>query len=326
MTIIFISSSIKINNSYVLFRHDNYNDKPDSNRKSKKQHIRSSSCDIRIIRSNSQEYEYEPKTKKHFQNNFRNNSKDIEQQQDFRQKLTNTRNISKDDHTLNIKYILNNTGLMSSQRNNNAGDTIIINRNKKHSRNHSYDQIYMPNNIKIDQELHNKFNKNLSRKNSRCYDINMLMKNSNTKEFIENKFLFRKSSKDVVDNMAGPTSSTSSILESSKYHQHSRNNSRDLALNKVLDIVDDTANNTNNNSVLRHRRTSSKDLNKIGIGTTSSSSLSSDCLGKTTARKLSHHRIDIDQDDDQESALLRQCIHDDDHFNLNNSDLSSLPK
>lgn len=148
-----------------------------------KQHYRSSSCDVKITRSGSRgEYDRKPQTVGH----SRTNSRDL-CAQDFRQKLTHSRNNSNDHQNSNIKFILNYL---------NTPKVIVpTSSSKRHSRNHSYDQIYMPNNIKIDLEFQKKFKKNLEKP--------------------------KLSSKDDVS--AGvPT-----------VRQHSRNNSKDLNLMNI---------------------------------------------------------------------------------------------
>lgn len=242
--------------------------------------------------------------KKHSVSHRRNNSKDYDDN-DFRQKLTHSRNASSGgSNSAVIKYILNNTG---GGGGGSYGRTAAS--AKKHSRNHSYDQIYMPNNIKIDQELHNKFNKNLSRKNSRGYDVNMLKTTAAKDMYLDSKFLFRKSSKDGTMDTA-----TNLPIIDGKYH-HSRTNSKDLsvALAKTIELVEDTA-----NSVLRHRRTSSKDL----AAQKAAGSLIPTPMDKGV-RKQSQHKIDIESE--QESALLRPMSGDEDGFGITvtGEDLSS---
>lgn len=256
-------------------RYDNsITDKQPDFKKSKK-HYRSSSCDVKIVRSNSREYDHDYKLKKHMINNSahsRNNSRDLNEP-DFRQKLTHSRTNSKDDHhNSNIKYILN---YLNASNPRTAALSSASTASKKHSRNHSYDQIYMPNNIKIDQELNKKFNKNLSRKNSKDYDVNMLKNYSSAakSEYLDSKFLSRKNSKDfngsVDESAAGASggtgqtiSGTTNIMHDTK-HQHSRTNSKDFLNKTTVTLIEDP-----NGSVLRHRRTSSKDLNRIGCMST----------------------------------------------------------
>ncbi|KAG4071905.1 hypothetical protein HA402_006066 [Bradysia odoriphaga] len=253
-------------------RYDNYADKSDQHRKVyKKQHIRSNSFpaqSLEIVRSSSREYDNEGKSKRSAHHS-RNNSRDMEIE--FRQKLTHTRNNSKDDHNSNIKFILNYLNT-TGKAPHDASKT-----SKKHSRNHSYDQIYMPNNIKIDQELHNKFNKNLSRKNSREPDINII-KNINARDPIDPKFVKRNNSK------------TGLAEDDTKFTQHPSTNSKDLNLKVLIDEP-------SGSSVLRHRRTSSRDLSRIA----SSSSDSTKHI-----RNSSQHKIQIDNEVDSAQSLLRR--------------------
>lgn len=242
---------------------------------------------MEIVRSNSREYDNENKTRRHAHHS-RNNSRDMEIE--FRQKLTHSRNNSKDDHNSNIKFILNylNTTATTTSKPNEVSKT-----SKKHSRNHSYDQIYMPNNIKIDQELHNKFNKNLSRKNSRDPDINII-KNINARDQTDHKLIKRHNSKTMLSD------------EDTKL-QHP--NSKDMNLKVLMDEQ------PSNSSVLRHRRTSSKDLSRIGAPSSDSS--------KHT-RNSSQHKIQIEQELESAQFLLRRGSLDADGSYLNVIDDNEL--
>lgn len=228
--------------------------------KKSKRHYRSSSCDVKIIRSNSRDYDAEGRLKKHIvvassnNSHTRNNSRDLNEP-DFRTKLTHTRNNSKDT---NIKFILNYLNATNPR----------ASASRKHSRNHSYDQIYMPSNIKIDQELHKKFSKGRKNSSTHDYDLNILQQpnaavtavqlNSAKVEYIDGKFgdVSRKNSKDCLD--ASEVDSIGLVIDS--IYNHSRSNSKDLNYLKTIAMVEDTT--TAGNSVLRHRRTSSKDLNR----------------------------------------------------------------
>lgn len=223
-----------------------------------------------IVRSNSREYEHDHKSKPSAHHS-RNNSRDMEIE--FRQKLTHTRNNSKDDHNSNIKFILNY--LNTTGKPNEVSKT-----SKKHSRNHSYDQIYMSNNIKIDQELHNKFTKNLSRKNSRDPDIN------------------------IIKNIKKNNSKTVLCDDDFKYPGK---NPKDLNLKVVTD--------ESNSSVLRHRRTNSRDLSRIA----STSSDSSKHM-----RNSSQHKIQIEQELESAQCLLRRGSLDGDCSYLNAIDDNEL--
>lgn len=236
-------------------RYDNCGDKQDQMKH--RRHMRSNSCDVKIGRSNSREYgdnnDYRlrrqaPSKKSH----SRSNSRDVDM--DFRQKLTHSRTHSS-DHA-NIKYILNylkpdHSKLLTAYvSTSSAGaDSGSSHSRKKHSRNHSYDQIYnMPNNIKLDHELNSKFNKNrvkasgASGSSAIDHDVNVLKSH---KDFGDDKFGSAK-----VD---APT-----VLVKLS---HSRNNSKDLnSKGPLATIIDDSG---SADSILRHRRTNSKDSNRL---------------------------------------------------------------
>lgn len=261
-------------------RYDNINATVDDSHKlpvikSRKNHKRSSSCDVKITRSNSRDYDGgDFRLRKHFPsaavaaataNNTapahysRTGSRDPMNDggDSFRAKLTHQRTASRDSgsSSSNIKYILNYLHASNPR----------ATASKKHSRNHSYDQIYMPNNIKIDQELHRKFHKNGGRKNSRDHDVNVLQQ--------QPAVVIKASGSKECD----PDLTTSQVIESI-YH-HSRNNSKDLNY-----LVDDVG----GGSGLRHRRTNSKDLNRIADGGGGGGG------SGRHSRSGSHHKIDSD--------------------------------
>lgn len=172
---------------------------------------------------------------------------------------------------MNIKYILNclkpdastNRLLMSSaalMATAAAAEHGAARAVRKHCRNHSYDQIYsMPNNIKIDQELHNKFNRHRTLEATTSTpvienDLSANVKTANTtintnKEYLDNRLLSKGDS-----GLPPPVPKKETAAGGS----HSRNNSKDLNKSSFLSsLVDDAAN------ILRHRRTNSKDLNRI---------------------------------------------------------------
>lgn len=231
--------------------------------------------------SHSRDNDHDQKTKRPTAHHSRNNSRDMEIE--FRQKLTHTRNNSKDDPGSNIKFILNYLNTTGGKPNEASKAS------KKHSRNHSYDQIYMPNNIKIDQELHNKFNKNLSRKNSREPDINII------------KNIKRNISKTAI----GDDDSNS------KFQPIPCTNSKDLNIKVLLD----EPSNSSGSSVLRHRRTGSRDLARVA----SSSSDSSKHI-----RNSSQHKIQIEHELDSAQLLLRRGSLDGDCSYLNVIDDNEL--
>lgn len=225
---------------------------------------------MKIGRSNSREYDPEYRNRRLFQKrgHARNYSHDLDFDNRHRRHPTHSRTGSRDE-PMNIKYILNclkpdastNRILMSSaaiMATAAAAEHGAARAVRKHCRNHSYDQIYsMPNNIKIDQELYNRFNKNRTMEATTSTpaienDLN-IAKSTNissinaNKEYLDNR---RTSKSDCgLPPKCGGTGGTGS---------HSRTNSKDLNKNSFLSsLVDDAAN------ILRHRRTNSKDLNRI---------------------------------------------------------------
>lgn len=259
--------------------YDSYADKPE-NIKIRK-HIRSNSCDVKIDRSNSREYDIDYRNRRIHNNNrshSRNNSRDIDMDLRIPKRMQTHSRTNSRDEPINIKYILNclkpdyTNKLFMSSTAMTSGEPKTV---KKHSRNHSYDQIYnMPNNIKIDQELHNKFNKNRNKSTVIENDLNLLQNNANiTKEYLDNKF------SNIGDGL------TKAVAHGS----HSRTNSKDLNKSSFLvSMVDDATNN-----ILRHRRTNSKDLNRIVNAMPSTSSeANTSGLHQSHIRNLSQTKID----------------------------------
>lgn len=214
----------------------------------KRKHIRSNSCDVKIGRSNSREYDADYRNRRIHQNrsHSRTNSRDIDLDARVKRNPTHSRTNSRDE-PINIKYILNclKPELMIMPP--------PVRSSRKHSRNHSYDQIYnMPNNIKFDQELHNKFNKNRNKPPavggmtaSTVIENDLVKSNA-----IDHKYV-RSDGSGPSSMMGMPTAAAAT--------SHSRTNSKDLNKTSFLSsLVDDAA-----HSILRHRRTNSKDLNRI---------------------------------------------------------------
>lgn len=252
-----------LNASLILVhRYDGFNENNPENIK-KRKHIRSNSCDVKIGRSNSREYDPEYRNRRlfHPRSHSRNNSRDLDFDNRNRRQPTHSRTSSRDE-PINIKYILNclkpdastnrllltSAAMLAQAAAAEHGTARTV---RKHNRNHSYDQIYnKPNNIKIDQEFHKKFMKNRTTapttSNSEVEnDLNALVEapaiNSN------------KMNKEYLETAASTVINIGS---------HSRNSSKDLNKSGFLSsLVDDAA--ANNNNILRHRRTNSKDLNRI---------------------------------------------------------------
>ncbi|XP_067621628.1 solute carrier organic anion transporter family member 3A1 isoform X2 [Eurosta solidaginis] len=317
-----------------------------------KKHFRSASCDVKMIRSFSKDQNivtgsapntdsglHDPmkiKSLKRFQTHSRNNSSDMNT--DFRHKLTHSRTSSRDDAvTLNIRYIQNQLKPQEDEEDEDELTTGCGHFVKKHSRNHSYDQIYMPNNIRFDADFfrnhHNNKNKNVN-----------VLKNVNKEE----------------NRLKNSNETEASVVSSSR--GHSRNNSKDLNIRTTTTISNNTNINTTTPAsttgvvgaahnvaeaalnILRHRRTNSKDLNYTlctsnersdqvggGVSTACSSNVSTPAHGSggslvasalhlkhAHARKVSHHKIQID---DERNDLMGTTVRDEDDDEMSAKEL-----
>lgn len=233
----------------------------------KRKHIRSNSCDVKIGlgRSNSREYDPDYRARRNIFHN-RSHSRDLDGENSRNKRQpTHSRTNSRD----NIKYILNylkpdantnklllsSAAMMAQAAVAEHGAARAV---RKHCRNYSYDQNVM-NNIKIDQELHNKLFKHRNKPPAvppqpstattsvtvPAIDSDALKTNATSnnisKEYLDNRLLSK------TDQSMQSTSS------------HSRTNSKDLNKSSVLSSLADDAAASN----LRHRRNNSKDLNRI---------------------------------------------------------------
>lgn len=220
------------------------------------------------------------------QSHSRNNSNDINFES--RQKFAHhSRTNSRDDAAFNIKYIQNQ--LKQSIEDDDeltAGCGHFV---KKHSRNHSYDQIYMPNNIRFDADFFR------GRKN-----VNLL------KNVVESKV---KNSNETDAATRGHSRNSSKDLNL-KSHQHQQLTMTlpppSLTVTSATGMGSNAAVETAFN-ILRHRRTNSKDLNIIayssGSDATCSPAISSNLNCNVNvvnsakhSRSSSHHKIQIDDD------------------------------
>uniref|UniRef100_A0A1Q3G4S9 Putative organic anion transporter n=1 Tax=Culex tarsalis TaxID=7177 RepID=A0A1Q3G4S9_CULTA len=270
------------------------------------------------------------KLKRFMRHHTRNNSRDLDQehccrQQHLQQQQSGGSQLGRwislqnnEQPTSNIKYILNhlkNNNVdghsklnYSNSCSNGAGCAGI--KKKRHTRNYSYGQefSFLPNNviIRLDNDIANKFLGNnggasSSRKSSFSHDVNLL-KNVNK--------LNNCSAGVVVGGVAKNTNDLNEELESkyakgsSHSYGHSRNNSKDLNLLNLQEEESGVASGSgilggikalieDSNSILRHRRTNSKDLKYIGgyqpcepISSASSSSVSSNNIRKLSAGHL----------------------------------------
>lgn len=205
-------------------------------------HARSSSCDVKITRSNSNTSDVDSRLKKLKQTHTRTNSRDYEFLNNH-VNVANNQNVNK-----NIRYIVNHLKKPMTNLNSNFN----LNRNfkdrRRHMRNYSYGQefSFLPNNaiIRLDNDLANNFllstsgqnSKHHSRKNSydptNVVDINLLAKKLNN-QMISNDLLLNEEEFDE---------------ETSASHE--------VAHPVVAAIAEEDSH------VLRHRRSNSKDLDQ----------------------------------------------------------------
>lgn len=211
---------------------------------SHKQHQRSSSCDVKITRSNSNTSDIDNRLKKLKKSHSRTNSRDYE----FLNNQANTANNNQNVNT-NIRYIVNHLKKPTGNLNSNFN----LNRNfkdrRRHLRNYSYGQefSFLPNNaiIRLDNDLANNFLLSTSGQNSKHHS--------------------RKNSYD-------PTSVVDMNLIAKKLNNHTISNN--LLLNEEEIDEESSASQTNvvypveeaiaeeETQVLRHRRTNSNDLDQ----------------------------------------------------------------
>lgn len=257
-----------------------------------KKHFRSSSCDVKMIRSFAKDHNVTTagsvaadaaagdkyRNLKKLQSHTRNHSTDLNPH-DVRHKTL------RDDPTLPIRYIQNQLRPQECAEEDDDDEltTGCGHFVKKHSRNHSYDQIYMPNNIRFDADFlrhpHHSYNpkKNVNLLKNVVCDASKV-KNSNEQEAA------------VAAAAAGSRS-------------HSRNNSKDLNRDQAsLAAIEPAATGI---SILRHRRTNSRELNY--------SMLPPDAVTNVTAtvqqhphqhaRNISHSHQKIQIDDDRNELI-----------------------
>ncbi|XP_062129503.1 solute carrier organic anion transporter family member 5A1 isoform X2 [Drosophila sulfurigaster albostrigata] len=254
-----------------------------------KKHFRSASCDVKMIRSFAKDHNVaggvatasaadaagdKYRNLKKLQSHTRNHSTDLNPQ-DARHKTL------RDDPTLPIRYIQNQLRPQDCAEEDDDDEltTGCGHFVKKHSRNHSYDQIYMPNNIRFDADFLRHPHHAHSHHSNPKKNVNLLknvvsgdgkLKNSNEME--------------AAAAVAGGGSRC-----------HSRNNSKDL--NSQLALTEPAATGL---SILRHRRTNSKDLNYSILPETSvataAAAASSQSSHSNHTRNTSHHKIQIDDD------------------------------
>ncbi|CRK86366.1 CLUMA_CG000192, isoform A [Clunio marinus] len=247
---VLVSSRHLRNDSKSL--HIQLEHKPDekAHRTPNRKHTRSSSCDVKITRSNSNNSDVDNRLKKLKISHTRTNSHDYE----FLNNRLNAAN-NQNVHT-NIRYIVNHLRKPMTNLNSNFN----LNRNfkdrRRHIRNYSYGQefSFLPNNaiIRLDNDLANNFllstsgqnSKHQSRKNSydpaSNVDINLLAKKLNSQK-INNGLLLNEEEFDEEP-------STTHEVE-----QHP------VMINTAVTAI------AEEDTILRHRRTNSKDLNQLKV-------------------------------------------------------------
>lgn len=287
-----------------------------------KKHFRSASCDVKMIRSFARDHNANPnidvcetskfKNLKKLHTHSRNNSSDLNTE--FRHKLVaHSNSCSQNDPNFSIRFIQNQLKPHEDEEDEDeltAGCGHFV---RKHSRNHSYDQIYMPNNIRFDPEFFRGHNNNHHHNNHLHHN------NSNNKKNVNLL-------KNVVENKLKNSNETNE----SASRGHSRNNSKDLNI-KVSQTNTNAVNSTTGGaasnaliaetalSILRHRRTNSKDLNNAASAGSSEHTAAPAnlvaVLGNSTgsnkkhSRNSSHQKIQIDDD---RSGLIDNYNNEDD--------------
>ncbi|CAD6997100.1 unnamed protein product [Ceratitis capitata] len=337
-----------------------------------KKHFRSASCDVKMIRSFSKDQNIAPvaasteggthepikiKSLKRFQTHSRNNSSDLNS--DFRHKLTHSRTNSRDDAgALNIRYIQNQLKPQEDEEEDDELTTGCGHFVKKHSRNHSYDQIYMPNNIRFDADFfrnhHNNKNKNVNVLKNVMNREEHRVKNSNeTEAALGSRGHSRNNSKDL--NIRAASTGSNNLNATT---QACNGGAASCVGGGAGAVVVGAAHNVAEAAlnILRHRRTNSKDLNYTlctsnernelgGTSTACSSNVSTPAHGcggggggglsggsaaaaalhlkHAHARKVSHHKIQIDDERNELIGSTRDDEEDTTADEVRNGDAST---
>ncbi|XP_055644980.1 solute carrier organic anion transporter family member 5A1 [Toxorhynchites rutilus septentrionalis] len=330
---ILIASRHLRNDSKSIQLEYRYDDAPAQHYHRPRKHIRSNSCDIKIQRSNSttnRETDFHDwKLKRFMRHHTRNNSRDLDQEHCCRQQQATSHlgrwialHNNEQPSSTNIKYILNHL------KNNNVDGHGKLNysnscsggnggpcggpKKKRHTRNYSYGQefSFLPNNviIRLDNDIANKFLANngggtSSRKSSVSHDVNLLKNVSKLNNCAVGAVGGNKNMNDLNEELESKYAKGSSPS-----YGHSRNNSKDLnllnaqvpgegatsgILGGIKALIDDS------NSILRHRRTNSKDLKyssyqpcePIGSSSSVSSNIRKLSTGNETQLHHPHHHL-----------------------------------
>lgn len=218
-------------------------------------HARSSSCDVKITRSNSNNSDVDSRLKKLKMTHTRTSSRDYEFLNNQLNAANNQNNVT------NIRYIVNHLKKPMTNLNSNFN----LNRNfkdrRRHMRNYSYGQefSFLPNNaiIRLDNDLANNFllstsgqnSKHQSRKNSydptNVVDVNLLTKKLNNQKISNDLLLneeeFDEESSTTNDTIVHPKV-VAIIAEEDTNLKHRRTNSRDSNQPAVVPEVDEPVN------------------------------------------------------------------------------------
>lgn len=208
-------------------------------------HARSSSYDVKIIRSNSSNSDVESRLKKmRLTSHTRTNSRDYET-------VNNLLNNQQQNMNANIRYIVNHLKKPMSNLNSNFNLNRNFNDRRRHMRNHSYGQefSFLPNNaiIRLDNDLANKFlhstsgnnSRHHSRKNSYDPSHSQLHHHHVDINLLHQKLANQKINDDLLLN------------EDQECDEEQQQHVINPVVNSVIAEED---------TILRHRRTNSKDL------------------------------------------------------------------
>ncbi|XP_068140516.1 LOW QUALITY PROTEIN: solute carrier organic anion transporter family member 3A1 [Drosophila tropicalis] len=263
-----------------------------------KKHFRSASCDVKMIKSFAKDHNSSNISTAAADAAAGDNPTNSSKYKNLKKFQSHTRNHSTDLNPVQqpIRYIQNQLRPYDCAEEDDDDEltTGCGHFVKKHSRNHSYDQIYMPNNIRFDADF-------LRHPHTHSHSHHNPKKNVN-----------------VLKNVVAKNSNEVEGSGGSGSRCHSRNNSKDLNV-KIAAGGTNAIAATGDLSVLRHRRTNSKDLNytmlpsggteassavvpavpAVPVAATTSSSSMSGPSGRHT-RNTSHQKIQIDDDDRNE--------------------------
>lgn len=206
-------------------------------------HARSSSYDVKITRSNSSNSDVDRLRKMRLMSHTRTNSRDYEI---VNNQLNNQQNA-------NIKYIVNHLKKPMGNLNSNFNLNRNFNGRRRHMRNHSYGQefSFLPNNaiIRLDNDLANKFLLSTSGNNSRHHS----RKNSYDKSHTHHHHIHHHVDLNLLHQK----------LANQKINDDLYEDQEDLEVLSRNPIVSSVI--AEEDTILRHRRTNSKDLNSSTI-------------------------------------------------------------